>query len=545
MSLTCSMPRTTATPVAGSRSRTERMAWLDALLVLGLSFAFLRLLPDSFSVYDEGTLADTAERVYRGEVLYRDVFAYWNPGGFWLGALLFKLAGVSVQTLRISLAVFGAAAAVGVWRLARDHTGRILAVLAGLCAPLVCYPVWYEASSHWYSTFTGIAAAVALTRCFSGRHMSLAVFTTGVLCAITFIMLQPVGAFLSAAIGIALVWDGAWALAPRAAAKRLALLAFGALVPIAAMYGYFAFKGALGAMLYDTILFNLHNYRSTLHADYGYSGPWPRADRPFLLTRKSLMLVPPSAYLLALALAVARYVRGKFVEEDRRLLALAATGAGLLASNYYYPDAVHLAFAAPPAFATLAVLLARLGSTRWGRLPEHAGSTLLLLLLLFAGAGYLRHYRSQYTAEFRTPRGTIAVPPVLVPHFQEVFAYFEGHLPRGNPFYVYPYGAGYNFLFVRPNPTRYAAVFPNVPGLTTEQDLAEVVSALEHKQVRYILVNPILYGRGFLERNNTILERYIRRYYHVAKDTPPSSLFLERDSPGNRGEKIHYHAYRR
>ena len=137
----------------------RRANWLDGLLVFALSCAYLWLLPDSFQFFDEGIVADTAERLYRGEILYRDIFAYWNPGGFWLCAAVFHIAGVSVASLRISLLLFGAAAAVGVWHLARDHCGRPLAILAGLAAPLVCYPIWWMASPHWYSAFTALAAA--------------------------------------------------------------------------------------------------------------------------------------------------------------------------------------------------------------------------------------------------------------------------------------------------------------------------------------------------------------------------------------------------
>ena len=124
--------------------------WIDALAVLALSLAYLSLLPDCFSVFDEGILAETSARIYGGELLYRDFFGYWNPGGFWLNAALFHVGGVSVQTLRIPLSIMGAVAAVGVWRLARDHSPRIPAVLAGPTAtdfrriaeqePLGCWP---------------------------------------------------------------------------------------------------------------------------------------------------------------------------------------------------------------------------------------------------------------------------------------------------------------------------------------------------------------------------------------------------------------------
>jgi hypothetical protein len=505
----------------------RRADWLDGTLVFALSCAYLGLLPDCFQIADEGLVADTAERLYRGEVLYRDIFAYWNPGGFWLCAAVFHVAGVSVAALRISLLLFGAIAAVGVWRLARDHGGRPIAILAGLAAPLVCYPIWWMASPHWYSAFTAVAAAVALRRCLDPPHASPAVLAAGILSGLTFVILQPVGVFLCAAIGACLAWDGAWALSPAAAMRRVALFILGALLPVAAMYAYFATHDALGAMVYDTFFWNFGHYRPMVRSAYGDVHPLMRSDLPFHVTRWVLMVLPPVVYALALGITASRYVRRAVTQRDQRLFALAFVGIGLLGSNYYFPDVVHLAFGALPAFAVLVGLAARFGAENGRRGLAPGCAALLLVFVAFAGISALARERSRCSAELATPRGTIAVEPVQLRGLEGVVSFLGEQLSESEPFYVYPGGPGLNFLMGRPNPSPLEMGWPHIPGYYTGEQLSGLVSALDRSRVRYVVVLLAL-GRSALENSDAQLERYIRAHFRVAKRFP-RALIMERD----------------
>lgn len=525
-----------ATP-SGEGSRIGPLAWLDGLLVFALAYVYLELLPDCFGLFDESLVAATAERLYAGEILYRDVFSYWNPGVFWLHAGLFSVAGVSVEAVRLPLTLFGAAAAVGVWRLARDHSGRAPAILAGLALPLVCYPVWWKASPHWYSTFAVIAAALTLRHCFGGRYTPFAVLATGALCGIAFIFLQPVGVLIFGATGAVLAWDAAWMRSRGVAFKRIALLAGGALVPTAVMYGYFAVNHALGEMVYDTILWPLEGFRRTMHTSYGAEF-WMPSDLPFRITRVVLMAVPPVAIGVSLFLTGSKYPRRAVVQRERREFASASIAAGLLASNYYYPDVVHLAFAAPLACAVVAALTVRLGRRDRGRGLALVGAVLTCFFVVLAGLGSFHRKQSTCSAELSTARGTITVQIAMANALRDVFSFLAEHLAPGERLYVYPYGPGFSFLSGHPNPTPFEGVLPGQPLFTTAVQLEQVVSALEEQPVRYIVLTH-LNGRGILQQHNTALERYIRRRYHVAKDFG-SVLVLERDSPGERGPKIFY-----
>jgi hypothetical protein len=511
-------------PASGESSNARGMRWLDGLLVFALSAAYLTLLPDCFNLFDEGMVADTAERIYRGEVLYRDIFAYWNPGGFWLCAAIYELAGISVASLRVSLALFGALAAVGVWLLARDHCGRPPAILAGLAGPLVLYPLWWMASPHWYSTFFAIAAAVALRRCIAVPGTSLAAFVTGMLCGVTFVVLQPVGVFCFAAIGICLAWDGAWIESWTRAISRVAVFALGGFVPVAAMYAYFAAHGALDAMVYDTFFWSLERYAPS--AEYGGLFGLD-SDLRYRSVRLGLMVLPPGVYVAAIGWVGWRYVRGTVTQRDRRLFALALVGTALLGSNFYYPDLIHLAFAAPPALAVLAALMSRINARYPPRFLAHGLSAFLLALLIMSGVSALQRERSRCSVELSTRRGTVSLAKPLALGLEGLVSFLDDRSSEGEPLYVYPVGPGYNFLTGHPNPAPYEMGWPQHGGNFTKDHLARMVAALEQKQVRYVVVLT-LFGNVDPSPGDLPFERYIRDHYHVVESLP-LLLIMERN----------------
>src|ERR1051325_7425202 len=74
------------------------------------------------------TVAPT-ERVLQGEVPYRDFLFNYTPGILWLNALLMKLFGVSMLTVRAGLLVTKLATLLLVYVLARRLTNERLALL--------------------------------------------------------------------------------------------------------------------------------------------------------------------------------------------------------------------------------------------------------------------------------------------------------------------------------------------------------------------------------------------------------------------------------
>jgi hypothetical protein len=269
-----------------------------------------------------------------------------------------------------------------------------------------------------------------------------------------------------------------------------------------------------------------------LRSDYGGVHPLLPSDLPFQVTRWVLMVLPPTVYALALGLTASRYIRRTATRQDQQLLSLACVGIGLLGGNYYFPDVVHLAFAAPPAFAVLAGLATLSGARSGRKVLTHGCALLLLVFVAFAGVSSLERERSRCSAELSTPRGAIAVEPALLRESEAVLSFLEEHLPEGEPLFVYPGGPGINFLMGRPNPSPYLMGLPHIPGSFAEEDLAKLVAALDRKQVRYVVVVLPL-GGSTLTQSERPLERYIRGHYRVVKRFG-TTLIMERDDQQDR-----------
>jgi hypothetical protein len=277
-------------------------------------------------------------------------------------------------------------------------------------------------------------------------------------------------------------------------------------------------------MLYDTFFWSLERFGPP--TEYGALFGQP-ADLRHGSVRLGLMALPPGVYVAAIGWVGWRYVRGTVTQRDRRLFALALVGAALLGSNYYYPDLIHLAFAAPPAFAVLAALMSRISARYPPRLLAHGLSAFLLAVLVMSGVSALQSERSRCSVELSTPRGTVSLAEPLALGLEGLISFLDDRSSEGELLYVYPVGPGYNFLTGHPNPAPYEMGWPHHDGNFSRDHLARMVVALEQKQVRYVVVLT-LFGDVKPSPGDLPFERYIRDHFHVVKSLP-LLLIMERN----------------
>jgi hypothetical protein len=97
--------------------------WQEAALAAGVAAAALLAQLGIFArgvvPVDEGQLVTIADRLLRGEVLYRDVYTGLFPGIYYATALLFGLFGEDVVVTRWAQACVNAATAAALWQLGR------------------------------------------------------------------------------------------------------------------------------------------------------------------------------------------------------------------------------------------------------------------------------------------------------------------------------------------------------------------------------------------------------------------------------------------
>ena len=150
-------------PQGELHDRGRRRIFLEAFLVaaggLLLLIPYYRL---PVTNADEGIIALGAERILRGQVPYRDFFTELGPASFYLHALIFKLASIDLMSLRLTAWLLGGATSGLLYVLARKILRPWWAVAATAAFPLVCYPLVYRVSHHWWGIAFHILTVLAL-----------------------------------------------------------------------------------------------------------------------------------------------------------------------------------------------------------------------------------------------------------------------------------------------------------------------------------------------------------------------------------------------
>ncbi len=117
---------------------------------------------------DDGTLAQSAARVLRGQLPQRDFGDPYTGLNAILGALALRLFGIRLISLRIPLVAGFALWLPGMWMLCRRFASSSVALAATGLAAVVSVPAYPAAMPTWFGLFLVTWGALALVR-FTGR----------------------------------------------------------------------------------------------------------------------------------------------------------------------------------------------------------------------------------------------------------------------------------------------------------------------------------------------------------------------------------------
>jgi len=153
---------------------------------------------------DEGIVLEGAQRILRGEVLYRDFFSYFTPGSYYFLALLFKIFGSSFLMARTALVLFGGVYSTVAYLLARRLCSRASAIFVAALVTLTTLPYRFEVLHNWDSTLWACLAVYCAVRWMESPRWTWA-FATGSLASLTCLFEQSKGAGLVLGLGVGLI----------------------------------------------------------------------------------------------------------------------------------------------------------------------------------------------------------------------------------------------------------------------------------------------------------------------------------------------------
>jgi 4-amino-4-deoxy-L-arabinose transferase-like glycosyltransferase len=495
---------------------TER--WI-ALLIFSLTAAYLFLFRRFTTMDpDEGIILQGAQRILRGEVLYRDFFSFFTPGSYYLLAALFKAFGNSLITARTALVIFGGIFSVVTYLLTRRVCERWSSLLAATIVSLTSLPYRFMALHNWDSTLWACLAVYACVRFIEKPTARMPwAFVAGTFTSLTFLFEQSKGAGLALGLAMGLVtitWTRQIAPFPTKASLTAMLCGFA--WPMLATLIWFHERDALQPML-SSWLWPVHHYSLANRVTYGYQN-WSDATRQSFfggppldallsfITISPLLLVP-SLPLLALALLAYWTVRlrNPTVAADRCAYYILINGTllGLLVSVVIVrADIVHFMYL-QPLFCIL------LGWVLDGRnIPGHLFRriqpiiTAYLVLAFFLLSGSLLVRSLAGVSPIQTARGEIRIRGV-----DSVIEYLRANVAPGETMLVYPYLPLYYYLTETFSPGRYEYL---QPGMHTPEQFQEMLRTIATTRVRTVLLELAFSDKIHTSWPNTPLSAFLK-----------------------------------
>ena len=484
---------------APTRSRLPEQTAIDlglALAIFLLAVGYLWLFRRyTFIEPDEGIILQGAQRILRGEVLYRDFFSFFTPGSYYFVALIFKIFGSSIIVARTALVLIGAAFSVITYLLARRVCSRESSLFVAGLVTATTLPYRFLVLHNWDSTLWACLAVYSAVRLMEspGRRWAFAV---GTFVSLTFLFEQSKGAGLGLGLGLGLL-AAHWGWQRILRTDALIALVLGLAWPFVITLAYFAAQHSLGIMLADCF-WPLRHYSLANHVPYGYQ-TWSDETRHAFFGMSSIWMriitaltLSPCFLVPALPLAAAGVLVYWIVQMPRReasrskssyYVVVCAALIGLLLSVVVgRADIIHFMYLLPLWGLVLAWIVdgRDIPSRIFHKAKPFITAYLAIAFLLFALALLTRAVGA--LVEVVTRRGQIALPAR-----DNVLGYVQAHVTPGETMLVYPYLPLYYYLTATFSPSRYEYL---QPGMNTPEQVQEMLSQLAAKRVQVVLFEP-------------------------------------------------------
>ena len=421
---------------------------------------------------DEGIYLEGGQRVLRGEVPYRDFFAYTGPLIYWVQAGLEAIFGASIRFLRLSTAFSMGLTAAGIFWLALRPLGWRFAlalpvVFVALRLPSIQH---FTVSHRWLSTSLmtmGIALAVEAVRSAPSRWLWFAA-----------------GAFIAAA---------GWA-TPTYVIPLLFLVFWMAFTPTARPYLAAMLGGVFAVSLPGTLWLAAHSALLPMVAKLGWAGsrysiankvpygyyPFGFASAHGLTSWVTALrpLIPAVLIPLTLAVGAFEVFRRRWAAPDILLLVLAFA---MFLTTWPRWD-VNLLIGVIPPYLVLVSIWAKQNLNDRARPAAYTTGLVLqlgvitgcifFLTSIFFTLGDYTYFLTR-VGELRNSEADGAAMEVL-----------DNAIPPATSVMVFPYMPVLGFMLRTENPTSYAYM---QPGMMSIDDETVVLGELRAHPPEFIL----------------------------------------------------------
>jgi len=523
------------------------------LAVFALAVAlYLPLSYLDISMLDEGALLYVAERLTKGDVLYRDIVTGIMPGVYYLQALFFLLFGYSVIAGRVLAGLTLAASAMLMYSTARHFLTKKSAFVVTMLFISMALPAYRWPGYSQMSITLALCSLLFFLR-YINSLSPYAIIISGASAGLALIFKQNYGVFLCAGLGLILLAR----LVCKKELKATILFSIAFLIPIALTVLYFYSEGALPEMVQYTFI---SLFKKAANA---YYKPYPLLSRTdpyffyheiynfipfrdlavwtlkdgiigeswFRASAAVIYLLPPFIIAAAVFHIAAAIIRNKALPWKEGTLVLIAFL--LFLGVFPRSDISHLTFILPPILITGALLGNRLHLS--GRALQISRGTAFTLAGVFSISCLFSSYIPIFPLAPRAQKEALRIPRARAVRVQDnaavviraVTRHIRDNTAPDEPILVVPTGAMYYFLTARKSAVPYPLIMPGA------MDEAEVIAAMEKTKLRYIVYSDMSFDNKTLSRHMPLIHEYITKHYHIddsypLRDTGGATYVLKR-----------------
>ncbi|MFQ5427459.1 MAG: tetratricopeptide repeat protein [Thermodesulfobacteriota bacterium] len=500
---------------------------------------YLPLAFNDISMLDEGALLYVAERLTKGDVLYRDIVTGIMPGVYYLQALFFLILGYSVLVGRVLAWATLAATGVLLYYISTHFIKKRTALFITLFFISIALPAYrWPGYSQMSITFVLICLLFFLR--YLGSSSLTALLISGAGAGLALLFKQNFGVFIAAAIGFVLLAR----LISKKELRPVLVFSISFAVPILLTILYFYSMGALAQMTQYTFISLFQE------AANAYYKPYPllsRADPFFYYNElndfipfrdlaiwilkegitgetwiKALVgiiyLLPPIIIVVAGIYTLLCILRSKSVPWKPATLAL--TSFFIFLGVFPRSDIHHLVFILPTILVTGALLTERLPLS--GRTLSVSRGAAFGLTGLFAIICLFSTYMplvypppGEEKRALQIPRAySIQAETKSTAVIRAITSHIKANTTPEEPVLVVPTGAMYYFLTGRKSAVPYPLIMPGA------MDEAEVIETIESKELKYIIYSDMSFDEETLSTHMPRIHRYITKNYRIDETYP-------------------------
>jgi len=202
-----------------------------------------------------GTIAG-AWRIAQGQVIYRDFFAIFSPGNFFLLAFIYKLFGYHYIVTNEALIVIDIIISLLLYRLSYIVIKQWYAIIPPLIFLLIGFPSWFIFYHYWTTSVPLLITLILLYHYLikqknEDKSAYIYLFLIGIFTGLTGLFLQSSGIYTIAVL-LAVI---CFRIKKREGIiKRLAVFSAGIIVPVSIFAIYLLLNRAVDAFVHDQII---------------------------------------------------------------------------------------------------------------------------------------------------------------------------------------------------------------------------------------------------------------------------------------------------